>query len=541
MRIALAIAVVLALGAAGAYAALGRGDELDGLKIPEVATESGRAHHFDVRAFAEGLQPPDVGRRAPPATTRCGCSSSPAACCASTSGRRTVALDLADRVKLGAEQGLLGIAFHPDFATDRRLYLHWSDPKGDTRVAEFRAGRDGTIEPEPLRELLLRRPARGEPQRRPAAVRPRRAALPRPRRRRRRLRPAPDGAGPARAARQDPRRRRPRSRRPRWDVVLTGLRNPWRFSFDAALGELWIGDVGQDAVEEIDRVLLELDEPPKNLGWSAFEGTERRGRPRSRRRGELVWPVAQYPHPEGCSVTGGVVYAGSALSAARPPLRLRRLLLGRAVDALRDARRAARPTSGASRPRSRASPTSGRRTTASCCSPRATARSTARCRPARGRLLIGRERVHGPVEPHAHAVARVPGGEAEPAAAQAQAGAQLEVHELVVAVEGALEHDGLGRVARRPGAVADRDRLRPDHDLHLAARARARPRSGRARSAPCRPRRCRAARRPRRGTRPPSASSGGRRPPRASRSGRRARRAARRPRRRARAPRPGRG
>jgi hypothetical protein len=56
-------------------------------------------------------------------------------------------------------------------------------------------------------------------------------------------------------------------------VVLTGLRNPWRFSFDAALGELWIGDVGQDAVEEIDRVLLEPDEPPKNLGWSAFEGT----------------------------------------------------------------------------------------------------------------------------------------------------------------------------------------------------------------------------------------------------------------------------
>jgi hypothetical protein len=95
--------------------------------------------------------------------------------------------------------------------------------------------------------------------------------------------------------------------------VLTGLRNPWRFSFDAALGELWIGDVGQDAVEEINRVLLEPDEPPKNLGWSAFEGTERVRRHELDRDGELVWPVAQYPHPEGCSVTGGVVYAGSAL------------------------------------------------------------------------------------------------------------------------------------------------------------------------------------------------------------------------------------
>ena len=63
MRIALAIAAVLALGAAGAYAAFGRGDELGGLKIPEVATESGRAHHFDVRALRRGLQPPDLGRR----------------------------------------------------------------------------------------------------------------------------------------------------------------------------------------------------------------------------------------------------------------------------------------------------------------------------------------------------------------------------------------------------------------------------------------------------------------------------------------------
>src|SRR4029079_15075727 len=82
-----------------------------------------------------------------------------------------------------------------------------------------------------------------------------------------------------------------RQEKPAWEVVLSGLRNPWRFSFDAALGELWIGDVGQDEVEEVDRVLLEPDEPPKNLGWSAFEGTKRLGGHDLDTSGDLVWPV----------------------------------------------------------------------------------------------------------------------------------------------------------------------------------------------------------------------------------------------------------
>jgi glucose/arabinose dehydrogenase len=103
---------------------------------------------------------------------------------------------------------------------------------------------------------------------------------------------------------------------PQWQVVLSGLRNPWRFSFDPALGELWIGDVGQDEVEEINRLLLELDEPPKNLGWSAYEGDRRvtkHGEHELDRTGDLVWPVAQYTHEVGCSVTGGYVYHGTRL------------------------------------------------------------------------------------------------------------------------------------------------------------------------------------------------------------------------------------
>jgi glucose/arabinose dehydrogenase len=104
------------------------------------------------------------------------------------------------------------------------------------------------------------------------------------------------------------------ARSPHWEVVLTGLRNPWRFWFDPALGEIWIGDVGQDDVEEINRVPLELDEPPKNLGWSAYEGTRPIAGHDLEPGTELVWPVAAYTHDEGgCSITGGVVYGGAAL------------------------------------------------------------------------------------------------------------------------------------------------------------------------------------------------------------------------------------
>jgi glucose/arabinose dehydrogenase len=103
--------------------------------------------------------------------------------------------------------------------------------------------------------------------------------------------------------------------RPDWRVELIGLRNPWRFAFDPALGEVWIGDVGQDHVEEVNRVLLEPDEPAKNLGWDAFEGDRETDDDFALdREGDLVWPVAAYKHDDGCSVTGGYVYRGTELS-----------------------------------------------------------------------------------------------------------------------------------------------------------------------------------------------------------------------------------
>ena len=100
------------------------------------------------------------------------------------------------------------------------------------------------------------------------------------------------------------------------EVWAYGARNPWRFSFDSTTGDLWIGDVGQNAIEEI-VVLRAADDrsPGANLGWPLFEGNARFAG--SATPGDLVFPVYTYGHDEGCSVTGGYVYRGTAIEALR--------------------------------------------------------------------------------------------------------------------------------------------------------------------------------------------------------------------------------
>jgi glucose/arabinose dehydrogenase len=306
MRLATLLAV---LAASLLLAGCGDKDPLASIHPAKPATESGRAHHFDIAKIADGLNRPTwVGTA--PGDDALWVLEQPGRVLRIDDGRRTTVLDLTSQVKLGAEQGLLGIAFHPDFARNHRFYLHWSDPNGDTRVAEFRSG-----DTEPLRQLLfVDQPEENHnggqllfgPDGRlylglgdgGGAFDPRRTAQ--------------DQANPLGkilAADVD-------DAKPVFEPVVSGLRNPWRFSFDPALGELWIGDVGQDHVEEIDRVQLEFDEPVKNLGWSAYEGVDRINGHDLDRTGELVWPVATYTHDDGgCSVTGGVVYAGARLAS----------------------------------------------------------------------------------------------------------------------------------------------------------------------------------------------------------------------------------
>lgn len=90
------------------------------------------------------------------------------------------------------------------------------------------------------------------------------------------------------------------------EVWAWGLRNPWRWSFDRNTGDLWLGDVGQRDIEEVDRVVR-----GGNYGWRCFEGTQT-GRPCGTTVGTMLPPVAQYTHELGQAVTGGYVYRGSA-------------------------------------------------------------------------------------------------------------------------------------------------------------------------------------------------------------------------------------
>jgi glucose/arabinose dehydrogenase len=92
------------------------------------------------------------------------------------------------------------------------------------------------------------------------------------------------------------------------EIFAYGLRNPWRFSFDRATGRLFVGDVGQDAVEEVDIVTR-----GGNYGWNIMEGTQCYRPDRNCPTAGLLLPIAEYRHDEGNAVTGGYVYRGSAL------------------------------------------------------------------------------------------------------------------------------------------------------------------------------------------------------------------------------------
>jgi glucose/arabinose dehydrogenase len=102
-----------------------------------------------------------------------------------------------------------------------------------------------------------------------------------------------------------------------WQIVGFGLRNPWRFTFDRKTGNLWIGDVGQGNWEEVDYRSASRVGRLANYGWARYEGKSvyDANKPFTR-KGDLISPVAVYSHSEGCSITGGYVYRGTAVPAA---------------------------------------------------------------------------------------------------------------------------------------------------------------------------------------------------------------------------------
>ncbi len=235
-------------------------------------------------------------------------------------------LDLAGQVAVGGERGLLGLAFSPDGET---LYVHHSGTDGETRVASYAMDGDevdarsrtdllevdqpfanhngGEIlvddtgllwiglgdggaggdpddraqDPDDLLGKVLRidptEPADGKPYGIPDDN------------------PYADGGGAP-------------------EVVLTGLRNPWRFRFDQATGDLWVADVGQDDVEEVDRIPAD-GVLGTNLGWSRDEGTRSFDEDHEVVDGPALGPVFEMTHDDGwCSVSGGPLYRGDAIA-----------------------------------------------------------------------------------------------------------------------------------------------------------------------------------------------------------------------------------
>lgn len=103
------------------------------------------------------------------------------------------------------------------------------------------------------------------------------------------------------------------------EIYATGLRNPWRFSFDRATGDLWLADVGQNRFEEINHLPASSGAGAgANFGWDLFEGTETFDdadpAPGAASEGPFVEPLFTYGRDRGCSITGGVVYRGERIA-----------------------------------------------------------------------------------------------------------------------------------------------------------------------------------------------------------------------------------
>ncbi|MEU6710471.1 PQQ-dependent sugar dehydrogenase [Nonomuraea sp. NPDC046802] len=228
-------------------------------------------------------------------------------------------IDLSGEVSGGNEQGLLGVAFHP---SGRWVYLDWTDADGHTHITEWAydgskatGRRDVLVQEQPFANHNGGQLAFGPDGHLYIALGDGGSAG------------DPQGNGQdlgtllGKILRIDPRGGRPygvpddnpfvgeKGAKP--EIWAYGLRNPWRFSFDRGSGDLWIGDVGQNAWEEVDRQPAG-SKGGENYGWNLREGKSpfRDGKGR-----DLVDPVIVYPLKEGgnCSVIAGYVYRGEKI------------------------------------------------------------------------------------------------------------------------------------------------------------------------------------------------------------------------------------
>lgn len=241
---------------------------------------------------------------------------------------KSLFLDLTDRTRANGEQGLLGVAFPPDFSSNRVVYAYYSknaNPSTDTgnaTLARFVASADGLTADRASGSVLLNEPDPynnhnggsllfgpdgmlylaigdggdgGDPQNNAQNLGSYLGKI---------LRLKPDGSIPT----DNPFAGQSGKRGEIWAY---GLRNPYRASFDRGTGQLWAGDVGQNQYEEIDVI-----SKGGNYGWRLREGKHTYNSSDPAASVPLIEPIFEYDHSENrCSITGGVVYRGAALPA----------------------------------------------------------------------------------------------------------------------------------------------------------------------------------------------------------------------------------
>jgi glucose/arabinose dehydrogenase len=245
-------------------------------------------------------------------------------------------VDLSGQITAGGEQGLLGLAFAPDYARSRRFYVHYTNRAGDTRVVELRRSRSSpdradrssarvvltqdqpeanhnggqlAFGPDGLLYIGLGDGGGGNDQH---GERGNAQDLGTVLGKILRIDPRASGGRPYRIPSGNPFAGRDGAR---GEVYAYGLRNPWRFSFDRSTGALAIGDVGQNAIEEVSYVGRDRGRGA-NFGWRPFEGTSRIF-PGEDAPGHVP-PVLEHRHSAGwCSVTGGYVVRDPQLPALR--------------------------------------------------------------------------------------------------------------------------------------------------------------------------------------------------------------------------------
>jgi hypothetical protein len=217
-------------------------------------------------------------------------------------------VDLSGSISTGGERGLLGLAFHPDFASNGRFFVNFTDPDGNTQVVGYTAT-DGVADPASAAPLLSVDQPYGNHNGGWLGF-------------------GPDGllyvgmgdggaGGDPQNRAQDPRELLGKILRLNVDtaaapeIFASGVRNPWRMAFDG--DDLYVADVGQNAWEEIS--VLNVSDTGANLGWNIVEGPECFSDPSCGKSG-LVAPILSYSHDTGgCSITGGYVYRGTSLPA----------------------------------------------------------------------------------------------------------------------------------------------------------------------------------------------------------------------------------